>query len=183
MKRLLLPVVFLLAVLAMAAAGVAIGRRVCPPECGAAGTADAAQVQQADWLTQTLHLTPEQQAAVRKLEAQYRDTLATQCATHCSAKARLREVLFAATPDEAATAQLLETMSAAQMVSERATVEHIRQVHSLLTPAQRQLYEAAVVGSVCGCRRGLHGCQDTGNGPPADGTGAGCGMGSTETRR
>ncbi len=183
MRRTLLLVVFLLAVLVMAATGVAIGRRVCPPECGAAGETDAAQVQQADWLTQTLHLTPEQQTAVRKLETQYRDTLSTQCAAHCAAKARLREVLFAPAADEAATTQHLEAMSAAQMASERATLGHIRQVYSLLTPEQRQLYEAAVVGSVCGCRGGQHGCKDTGSGPPATGASDGCGMGSTVKRQ
>jgi Spy/CpxP family protein refolding chaperone len=161
MKRTLLLVAFLLAVLAMAAAGVAIGRRVCPPECGTAGNAAAAGSEQVEWLTRTLTLTPEQRAAAQRLETQYRGTLAAQCSVHCAAKARLQGILFTAAPDEAAIGQLLEAMAAAQTASERATLEHIRQIHSLLTPAQRPLYEAAVIGSVCGCRSGLHGCADS----------------------
>lgn len=182
MKRSLILLAFFLAVLVMAAAGVVIGRRVCPPGCGAAGHADEARVEQVDWLTHTLELTPQQQAAVERIEEQYRGALATQCAAHCAAKARLQEVLFAPATDPAAAEPLLDAMAAAQRACERATLDHIRQVHGLLTPTQRALFEAAVRGSVCGCRTGLHGCQDAGNGSPAGKTDSGCDLGSVEKR-
>jgi Spy/CpxP family protein refolding chaperone len=170
----------------MAAAGVILGhtarRCLCGtggPEAGVPGGAPLAQRRQTEWLTRTLDLTPEQRIAVERAEKQYLEGLAAQCASHCAARARLHDVLFAPEADGAATRKLLEAMATAQSACEQATVDHIRRVYSLLTPEQQPRFRQAVLGSVCGgCRTGLHGCQETGNGPPENGTrmGMGCGM-------
>ncbi|OGV74122.1 MAG: hypothetical protein A3K19_23745 [Lentisphaerae bacterium RIFOXYB12_FULL_65_16] len=161
MKKFGLTVAFLMVVMLVTAAGftLALGR-TCPRNAVKAdATAQPVRVEDAAWLTRTLNLTPEQQTAVQALEAEYRQALTGQCAAHCTARAGMREVLFAPDPDGAKTRSLLDTMGQAQRANELAMIEHIRKVHKLLTPDQQRVYENAVTECLCTeCPTGMHEC-------------------------
>jgi|GEM_PF-1625879 len=182
MKRALILGAFLLAVMLMAAVGVMLGRALGGGGVGSQET-DWSCVGRTSWLSAALELSPVQRAALEEYEREYQEVLATQCARHCAAKAKLLDGLFTPSAEAAATDPLLDAMAAAQRACECATLEHLRRVHSLLTPAQQQRFRSEVLAGVCACGTGLHGCQDAGNGSPLEGTECHSGNAHVEEQR
>jgi hypothetical protein len=170
-KRTLSVAAFLLAVLLMAAVGVVVGRALSG---GPGGGQDAGMscVGRASWLSSTLELSPDQSAAIGQLEQDYQAVLAGQCALHCATKARLFAGLFAAPAEAPPTEQLLDTLAAVQRTCDLATLDHIRRIHDLLTPAQQARFCEEVIASACVCGSGLHECRDAAQSPAAGGAGA-----------
>ena len=133
---------------------------------GAAGraTPELPGLRDSAWLVRRLQLTPEQAVKVRALDGDYRRRLEALCTEHCAARQQLRERLFSKTDSEP-TRTLLEQMARAQVQSDLATLEHIRDVYRELTPAQQKRFADLVTPGVCGeCPTGLHAC---GAEPPA----------------
>ena len=111
-------------------------------------------------LAKELHLTPDQAVAVRALVAEYRQTLSGFCAKHCTLRAQMADLLPPTGTDSAKLQELVEKMGQLQVQSDLATLEHIRKIGALLTPAQMVTFKAWVVPSVCGnCPTGLHLCD------------------------
>jgi hypothetical protein len=109
--------------------------------------ATAANLRDIGWLKRELNLTDEQTAAITKLEAEFHAQLDKACADHCAARMTLGEEL--AKPDPAKCRAAVEKMNAVQAESERATLEHILKVRSLLNEQQAQRYSVLVRDQVC----------------------------------
>jgi Spy/CpxP family protein refolding chaperone len=109
--------------------------------------ATSANLRDTGWLKRELNLTEEQTAAIAKLEEDFRTQLSKACAEHCAARMTLGEDL--AKPDAAKCRAAVEKMNAVQADSERATLEHILKVRSLLNEQQAQRYSALVRDQVC----------------------------------
>jgi hypothetical protein len=114
---------------------------------GAAPTLD--RLRDAAWLTRTLGLTEAQAVQVAALQKEYARELESCCSSHCAARMKLGELLFQSDADSPEIEAAVESMCKAQAASDRATLEHIRRVHHLLTPEQRERYERLVTGCVC----------------------------------
>jgi nickel and cobalt resistance protein CnrR len=92
-------------------------------------------------LSRELRLTEVQAGAVRHLQSNLSATLAACCARHCAARAQLADALRNATNGTAEARAIVAQMCRAEADSELATLEHIQQVRSLLTPEQRALFD------------------------------------------
>jgi len=101
------------------------------------------------WLSRELKLTDAQAREVGKLEGVFRARLNAACVTHCAARMRLGEDIAQSKPDVEKCRAQVEKMNAVQAESERATLEHILKVRSLLNEQQAQRYSALVRDQVC----------------------------------
>jgi hypothetical protein len=112
-------------------------------------------LQDAAWLKKTLQLSDPQVAEIQKLQTDLKSRM-QQCDTaHCAARCQLAGVLFSV--DKAKADAQIETMCKMQADVERATLEHIRQVHALLTPEQKKQYENLISSCVCAqCSHDVH---------------------------
>ena len=99
------------------------------------------------WLKRELKLTDAQATAIGKLDAEFRTQLNVACAAHCAARTVLGDELTK--PDAANCRAAVEKMNAAQADSERATLEHILRVRSLLNEQQAQRYSTLIRDQVC----------------------------------
>jgi Spy/CpxP family protein refolding chaperone len=99
------------------------------------------------WLEHELKLTDTQAAAVEKLEAEFRAQLDAACAAHCTARMALGDEITKLDPAKCRAA--VEKMNAVQAESERATLEHILKVRSLLNDEQAQRYSVLIRDQVC----------------------------------
>jgi Spy/CpxP family protein refolding chaperone len=102
----------------------------------------------AEHLARALNLTPDQVAALEKLQAEYGNDLEDCCSRHCAARAELGEVLFS-TGDTNALRDVAEKIGKARLESDMATIDHIRKVREVLTPEQQEKYEAMVTACLC----------------------------------
>jgi Spy/CpxP family protein refolding chaperone len=107
----------------------------------------AANLSDTGWLKRELNLTDEQTTGIAQLEAEFRTQLQKACTDHCAARMTLGEELVK--PDTAKCRAAVEKMNAVQAESERATLEHILKVRSLLNEQQAQRYSALVRDQVC----------------------------------
>jgi len=139
MKR-LLP---LLAIIAVLATGVSFALM----RWTMARQPTAANLRDTGWLKRELKLTDAQAAEIEKVEAVFRQQLDAACAEHCAARAALGEEITK--PDVAKCRAAVEKMNAVQADSERATLEHILKVRSLLNEQQAQRYSTLVRDQVC----------------------------------
>jgi len=109
------------------------------------------------WLKHELKLTDVQSAEIEKLGNKFRTEVEHCCEIHCDARFALSEELARPQVDLAKVNADVERMSAAQAESEKATLTHILQVRTLLTPDQQQQYAKLVSRQVCtACPMGLH---------------------------
>ena len=101
------------------------------------------------WLTRQLNLTDAQAVEVQKIEAAFRVKLDVACGTHCSARMALGDEIAKPKPDTEKCRAAVEKMNAVQADCERATLEHIMQVRSLLDEHQAQRYSTLIRDLVC----------------------------------
>ena len=115
------------------------------------------RLQNSDWLERALKLAPDQVAELRKLEQAYGSDLSDCCERHCAARMEIGETLFKPDWNSDKQKELSEKLCKAQLDTEVATLEHIRKVHSLLTPDQQTTYEELVSSCICSaCPNNLH---------------------------
>ena len=107
------------------------------------------QLQDTSWLATRLDLTPDQQAAIDKLQASYASDLESCCEMQCSARFELGKEFFSADLTEERKTELFRAMSEAQAKSDAATLEHIRAIHGLLSADQKKVYEKLVEQCLC----------------------------------
>jgi Spy/CpxP family protein refolding chaperone len=143
MKKTLLTVLSVLLVAALASFGLSRWMQCAKP----APSLDV--LQDVSWLSRKLDLTTRQAQEIRKLQEELRAKLESCDSMNCSARCQLGNVLFRGTNGSAQASTAVETMCGAQAEAERATLDHIRKVHQLLTPDQQKRYEELVVGCVC----------------------------------
>jgi Spy/CpxP family protein refolding chaperone len=99
------------------------------------------------WLKHELKLADTQAAEIEKLEVAFRKQLDAACAEHCAARMALGDEITKS--DAAKCRAAVEKMNAVQADSERATLEHILKVRSLLNDQQAQRYSALIRDQVC----------------------------------
>ncbi len=142
MKRTILALLVVTALVAMLAFGVARWLRARPLE-----------LHDTVWLQHELNLTDAQGAEVAKLEADFQKKLADCCTAHCTARTDLGESLS----DPTKAADCCQRMCAAQADSEKAALDHILRVRTLLTLPQQQRYTTLVQKQLSGpCVIRLH---------------------------
>lgn len=103
----------LLAIVALAGAGSYLATRAFWP-------APPANEDQITWLTREFHLTPEQRAAIEKLQDDYIPVCSDHCAMIVSARERLAE-----RPDDAG---LQTEVARLERQCQQATLAHVRRV-------------------------------------------------------
>jgi Spy/CpxP family protein refolding chaperone len=101
------------------------------------------------WLKRELKLTDAQGAEIEKLNGEFRAKVDHCCDTHCDARVALGQELAKPQVDLARANACVDRMAAAQVDSERATLDLILRVRSVLTPEQRPRYAALVSQQVC----------------------------------
>ncbi len=102
------------------------------------------------FLTRELGLSDTQAGAIKNLHAALGVKLNECCALHCAARARLGQALARETNGTAQTEGVLAEMCRAYEESERATLDHIRQLRLVLNAEQRKRFDAMI--SRCMCR-------------------------------
>jgi Spy/CpxP family protein refolding chaperone len=101
------------------------------------------------WLTRELKLSDAQRAEIEKLNGEFRAKVDQCCDTHCDARLALGQELARPQVDLAKANACVERMAAAQVDSERATLDLILRVRAVLTTDQRPRYAALVSQQVC----------------------------------
>ncbi len=107
------------------------------------------------WLRSELNLSEAQRRDVERLEKDFQARLNAYCATHCAARFALGDELMKPQPDPTKCKECVEKMNAAQAEAERATLQHILKVRSLLTDKQARRYAAIIHNQVCNMPMGI----------------------------
>ncbi|MGA2604063.1 MAG: Spy/CpxP family protein refolding chaperone [Verrucomicrobiia bacterium] len=108
-----------------------------------------ADLTDAAWLKRELKLTDAQSAAIDRLNQEFRAQVDHCCDTHCDARFALGQELAKPQVDLTKANACLDRMAAAQVDSERATLNHVLRVRAVLTPDQQPRYAALVSQQVC----------------------------------
>jgi len=142
-----------LAGLAVAALSFGVGHgsatRAAPPSL--------ASLQDVAWLKTQLELSASQVETLHALEEEYGTELIALCGDHCAARSQLAAQLLGADWSADTELALLETMGRTQVRTDVMTLEHIRRVHQVLTPAQQATYERHVSACLAtACPHRLH---------------------------
>lgn len=101
------------------------------------------------WLGRELDLSSQQIQDIEKLQLDLRARLENCDSISCAARCQLADALFSDTNGADKAAALVESMCKAQAESERATLEHIQNVHMLLNQEQQKRYAELVSQCVC----------------------------------
>lgn len=109
----------------------------------------AASLHDAAWLKRELKLNDAQAGEVEKVETAFRARLDAACATHCAARMALGDEIAKPKPDTEKCRTNVEKMNAVQAEAERATLDHILKVRSLLDEQQAQRYSSIIRRQVC----------------------------------
>jgi hypothetical protein len=107
----------------------------------------SANLHDPNWLKRELKLTDAQTVEIEKAEVAFRKQLDAACAEHCAARMALGDEITK--PDPVKCRAAVEKMNAVQANSERATLEHILKVRSLLNEQQAQRYSTLIRDQVC----------------------------------
>ena len=106
------------------------------------------------WLKRELNLTAVQARDVEKIEHEFQTKLNTSCAEHCAARFALGDELMKSKPDAEKARADVERMNQVQAEAERATLDHILKVRTLLTDEQARQYSAMIHDQVCSMTMG-----------------------------
>ncbi len=101
----------------------------------------------AEYVADKLHLDPAQTQALRLLNERYRRRLQQGCARNCEARRRLTEAMT----DENRTVydDILMDLCKAYEETERATLEHVEAVRTLLDSDQRKTFDRLLARCLC----------------------------------
>jgi hypothetical protein len=138
---------FYVLVAALAAGALAFGITRQMVARGSGANLD--QLQDVSFLTRELGLTEQQAAQVKSLHAALGARLNDCCSRHCAARIRLAAALAAETNGTAQAEAVLAEMCRAYEASERATLQHIRQVRAILDAAQRKRFDELMERCLC----------------------------------
>ena len=116
--------------------------------CGRTGP-DLDRLQDVSFLARELGLSDAQANAIKSLHTALGAKLNDCCTLHCAARARLGQALAGETNGTAQTEAVLAEMCRAYEQSERATLDHIRQVRAVLNAEQRQRFDAMIANCMC----------------------------------
>ena len=108
-----------------------------------------ANLHDSGWLKLELKLNDIQAAEVSKIEGAFRAKLNAACATHCAARMALGNEIAKSKPNPETCHAAVEKMNAVQAECERATLEHILKVRTLLDEQQARHYSALIRDQVC----------------------------------
>jgi Spy/CpxP family protein refolding chaperone len=100
-------------------------------------------------LTRSLDLSEVQAREIKAIHASLGAKLSDCCVRHCAARARLGQALAAETNGAGRAEAVLAEMCRAHEQSERATLDHIRQVRAVLTVEQRQRFDEMIADCMC----------------------------------
>jgi hypothetical protein len=134
--------------LAAAAAGAlafGVARHVA---CRGAGTA-LNDLQNISHLALSLGLSEAQAREIKAMHASLGAKLNDCCMRHCAARARLGHALASETNGAGQTEAVLVEMCRAYEQSERATLDHIRQVRAVLSMEQRKRFDTMITDYMC----------------------------------
>jgi hypothetical protein len=121
------------------------------------------------FLTHELNLADAQAEQLTRLQAGLGAKLADCCRHHCAARARLGQALADETNGPAQARAMVSEMSRAYEESETATLEHIERVRAMLSPKQRERFDALIGECVCGaCTMPGGAAMPAAEGPMAD---------------
>jgi hypothetical protein len=109
----------------------------------------AAMIHNPDWLRRELKLSAAQAREVEKLETAFRAKLDAACAEHCAARMALGAEIAKPSPDIEKCRVHVEKMNALAAEAERATLDHILKVRSVLDEQQAQRYSSIIHDQVC----------------------------------
>jgi predicted negative regulator of RcsB-dependent stress response len=109
----------------------------------------AANLHDAAWLKRELKLSDAQAVEIGKSETAFRAQLDAACASHCAARMALGKEIAKPKPDPEKCRAAVEKMNAVQTESERATLDHILKVRTLLDEQQAQHYSKLIRDQVC----------------------------------
>jgi nickel and cobalt resistance protein CnrR len=107
------------------------------------------RLQDVTFLTRELGLSAQQASQIKALHAALGAQLNDCCSRHCAARARLAQALASETNGTAQAEAVLAEMCRAYEASERATLQHIRQVRALLSAAQQKEFDALMSRCLC----------------------------------
>jgi len=99
-----------------------------------------------------LSLSKEQKQQIRQLEAAYFSKVCDSCTRHCTARAKIGELLQTGNTMEEELQKLAQEVGSAYSDSEQATIHHVVQVCQVLTPEQKKVFlskVAAQISAVC----------------------------------
>jgi len=100
-------------------------------------------------LTGWLGLSEAQAAELRSLEAPFVQRVSTACDEQCAARCELAVSMAEDRFDADRARRLVETMCEAHKANELATVDHLANLHRLLTPEQRRMLLDSVGQCLC----------------------------------
>ena len=100
-------------------------------------------------LTGWLGLSEAQAAELRSFEAPFVQRISTACDDQCAARCELAVSLAQDRFDADRARRLVETMCEAHTANELATVDHLANVHRILTPEQRKVLLDSVGRCLC----------------------------------
>ena len=114
------------------------------------------RLQDVSFLSHELSLTDAQAMEIKRIHTALAMKLNDCCMNHCAARARLGQALASDTNGTAQADAVVAEMCRAYEASERATLDQIRQVRTVLNVAQRKQFDAMI--SNCMCRTcNMHG--------------------------
>jgi hypothetical protein len=117
----------------------------------AGGLPDAAS------LARTLDLDADQREALAILQAEWAPALRRECARSCKARRTVAAVIAEPEVDDDRLDALIKELCCAYESGERVTLAHIRAVRDLLTPSQRDAFDAMLSRCLCeSCEGGSH---------------------------
>ena len=106
-------------------------------------------LQDTSFLTRQLSLSEAQAREVQAMHAVLAAKLDECCARHCAARARLAEALAGETNTSAQADAAMADMCRAYEDSERATLDHMRQMRAVLNTQQRRRFDAMMADCLC----------------------------------
>lgn len=123
-------------------------------------------LQDVTFMTHELKLSDAQAAEIKALHSTLGAKLNDCCTRHCAARARLGQALADGTNGSVQADAVVADMCRAYEESERATLDHLRQVRAILNAEQRGRFDAMIADCLCGpCSMPGGGMKATGKNP------------------
>ena len=106
-------------------------------------------LQDASFLNRELKLTDAQAREIKALHMTLDARLAECCERHCRIRARLGQALVSETDGGTQAEAIIAEMSRAYEESERATLDHLRQLRAVLNTEQRKRFDVMITNCLC----------------------------------
>jgi hypothetical protein len=107
------------------------------------------RLQDVTFLAHELNLSETQAKEIKQLHLTLATELNDCCMNHCAARARLGQALASDSNGTARADAIVAEMCRAYEASERATLDHIRNVRALLNADQRKRFDVMISSCMC----------------------------------